>query len=239
MKTKKEIKAKLANQGLKQCPRCPESKPLSEFGKSKNTKDGLNSICKEHTKEYQDINKEEISKYQKEHYKENKEFFLKKAKIYRDKNKEKLAKWQKEYRNNNKEKTLKQVKKYRDKPENKVKRNKQQKERYHTDINFKIRTNLANRTRIALNGNTKSLPTMFLIGCSIDYLMYHIQEQFTEGMSWDNCGLDGWEIDHKLPCTSFDLSDPKQQLICFNYTNLQPLWAVDNRIKSDKILTQE
>ena len=47
-------------------------------------------------------------------------------------------------------------------------------------------------------------------------------------MNWNNCGLGGWEIDHILPCNSFDLSDPKQQELCFNYTNLQPLWAIDN-----------
>ena len=69
---------------------------------------------------------------------------------------------------------------------------------------------------------------MFLIGCEIDYLMFHIQEQFTKGMNWDNYGLHGWHIDHKIPCAKFDLSKESEQLKCFNYTNLQPLWAIDN-----------
>lgn len=46
------------------------------------------------------------------------------------------------------------------------------------------------------------------------------------------CGK--WNIDHIKPCTKFDLSDPKQQEICFNYKNLQPLWAVDNIRKGEK-----
>ena len=35
-------------------------------------------------------------------------------------------------------------------------------------------------------------------------------------------------------CTSFDLTNLEQQRLCFNYTNLQPLWATDNLSKSDK-----
>jgi len=36
--------------------------------------------------------------------------------------------------------------------------------------------------------------------------------------------------------SEFDLSDPKQQKQCFHYTNLQPLFATDNREKGAKIL---
>ncbi len=78
----------------------------------------------------------------------------------------------------------------------------------------------------------KSLSTMTLIGCDIDYFMYYIQKKFTKGMSWDNYG--DWHIDHIKPCTKFDLSKPNEQLKCFNYTNLQPLWAVDNLKKGNK-----
>ena len=98
--------------------------------------------------------------------------------------------------------------------------------------NFQFSSNLRSRIYSALKGNYKSLSTMFLIGCDIDYLMYHIQEQFTEGMSWDNYG--DWHVDHIKPCAKFDLSKPEEQHKCFNYTNLQPLWALDNILKGDK-----
>ena len=38
-------------------------------------------------------------------------------------------------------------------------------------------------------------------------------------------------IDHIRPCASFDLTQESDQLKCFNYTNIQPLWAIDNLIK--------
>ena len=45
-----------------------------------------------------------------------------------------------------------------------------------------------------------------------------------------------WHVDHIVPCSSFDLTSEKQQRICFNYKNLQPLWADENLRKSDRIL---
>lgn len=52
-------------------------------------------------------------------------------------------------------------------------------------------------------------------------------------------GKHGWHVDHIIPCSSFDLTDIKQQKICFHYTNLQPLWAIDNLKKSNKISLNE
>ena len=51
-------------------------------------------------------------------------------------------------------------------------------------------------------------------------------------MSWDNYGL--WHIDHRVPCVKFDLSKPIEQQKCFNFKNLQPLWAIDNLKKGAK-----
>jgi hypothetical protein len=53
-----------------------------------------------------------------------------------------------------------------------------------------------------------------------------------------DCKKAAWHVDHIIPCSSFDLTDSEQQKKCFHYTNLQPLWAIDNLKKSNKILTK-
>jgi hypothetical protein len=52
-------------------------------------------------------------------------------------------------------------------------------------------------------------------------------------MSWDNMGK--WHIDHIIPISS---ACGEVDLIKLNhYTNLQPLWEVDNLKKSNKIIS--
>lgn len=72
-----------------------------------------------------------------------------------------------------------------------------------------------------------------LIGCSISEFRSHIERQFRDGMSW---GGEGWHIDHILPVSYFNLSDPEQQKSCFNYTNTQPLWASENAAKGNRVV---
>ena len=74
--------------------------------------------------------------------------------------------------------------------------------------------------------------TMEYIGCSIEDLRTHLENKFSEGMTWENQGE--WHIDHIRPCASFDLDIEEERLACFHFTNLQPLWGPDNLSKSDK-----
>jgi hypothetical protein len=97
-----------------------------------------------------------------------------------------------------------------------------------------VAKNLRNRINLALNGISKSASTQELLGCSFDVFIQHLESQFKNGMSWGNRGRTGWHIDHIRPCASFDLSDPEQQRECFHYSNLQPLWAVDNIRKGSR-----
>jgi hypothetical protein len=103
------------------------------------------------------------------------------------------------------------------------------------DPSFKLSSNIRIRIYTALKNNSKSNKTKRLLGCSIKQLKQYLESKFTEGMNWGNYGLYGWHIDHIIPCSSFNLSKPEEQRKCFNYKNLQPLWAIDNIKKSNKI----
>jgi hypothetical protein len=111
------------------------------------------------------------------------------------------------------------------------------KARLATDPNYKIKEVLAHRIRRAIydGRNVKAAQTIELLGCSIDHVRAHLEALFQPGMTWENRGIHGWHIDHIIPVSYFDLSDPAQQRRCFHYTNLQPLWAKDNLSKAGNL----
>lgn len=129
--------------------------------------------------------------------------------------------------------------KYTARPEYKARRNALIKQRKATDPAFAIarvlRRTLARKLRRSLT--TKTANTMDLLGCSIAEFLSHLERQFLPGMTWSNWGrgANRWQIDHKRPIASFDLTDPDQQRICFHFSNTQPLWAIDNLRKHAKI----
>lgn len=84
----------------------------------------------------------------------------------------------------------------------------------------------------------KAAKTFDLLGCSLKHFISYIEGLMESGMTWENYGRDGWEIDHVLPCAAFDLTKPSEQRKCFHYTNTQPMWAKDNRSKGAKRLRQ-
>jgi hypothetical protein len=117
----------------------------------------------------------------------------------------------------------------------KIKKAKHKKRRRVSDINFRIGDNIRNAVNVALKGNYKAGHTIELLGCSVEYLHQYLENQFIDDMGWDNYGVHGWHIDHIIPLSYFDMSDPEQQKRAWHYTNLRPLWADDNLKKSNKI----
>jgi len=102
--------------------------------------------------------------------------------------------------------------------------------KYIKDPKHKIKRKLRNRLYSALKAKNaeKQLSAIALVGCSIEDLKKHIESQWLPGMTWENHTINGWHIDHIMPCNTFDLRDLEQQKICFHYTNLRPLWGSDN-----------
>jgi len=140
--------------------------------------------------------------------------------------------WAKEYREKNKEKLNQQHHNWimlHPNYEKEYQRNKRK-----LDLNFRVLCNLKSRIPKLLKGTTQSNNTLKLLGCSLEFLRKHLQSKFTLGMTWSNYGA--WHVDHIKPCASFDLTKESEQLKCFHYTNLQPLWAKDNLIKGYKLI---
>lgn len=206
----------------KKCCKCDKEKQLTCFHKQKASSDGHKSWCKECTRAYDRINKQK-----------NQEKIKEQQKKYRKKHKEHLNEQRKIWGSNNPEKVKANAKKYR--KNNKDKINEKRKQKRHNNINFKLRTSISNRIRMAIERGSKNTSSINLIGCSIEKLKTHLEKQFTDGMSWDNYGE--WHIDHIKPCCSFDLSKESEQKQCFHYSNMQPLWALDNLKKSGKFFT--
>ena len=101
------------------------------------------------------------------------------------------------------------------------------------DLHGYIRHLISGRMRIAIinQNKIKDIGTLELLGCSINEVRVHLENQFIGEMSWENSGE--WHIDHRRPCASFDLTNLDDQKICFHYSNLQPMWAAENMFKSD------
>jgi|LakMenEpi03Aug12_release.lakeMendotaPanAssembly.Ray.scaffolds.fasta_scaffold630888_1 hypothetical protein len=235
------VKDQLANFGLffwvnimntKICSKCLVEKSYSEYHKNKSTRTGVSSYCKLCANQYKSKSdrREKAKAREKEYRIENKDSIKIRRKlqtssqkykdtrrIYRAKTRDKAREYERSYREANKDKINSNVRK-----------------RQMTDVQFKIKHSLRSRLYKTVTGKNKSISVMNLIGCDIQFLLSYLKDMFTEGMSWDNYGE--WHIDHILPCSSFDLADIEQQKICFNYKNLQPLWAEDNLRKGAKII---
>jgi len=106
-------------------------------------------------------------------------------------------------------------------------------ERRRKELRFKLICTCRSRVNRAMAGKAKSAKTMKLIGCTPEKLIEHLESKFTDGMSWENHGAGNgkWQVDHVLPIAWFNLESEPQQSRAFHYTNLQPLWAIDNHRK--------
>ena len=243
------------------CCKCHTEKNVTEFGIRRLSKDGLNGSCRECTNAWtasrrairgDEIraqeragrlrNKEKRNAHARELYSQNPEKFKEITRKFRQDHSERVRQWERTYESKHKE----QYKIYR---QNWVKKNperKRENERnyYHRVLKFDefFRLNKSMRTAIGmtLRGNKCKLHWEDLVGYTLEELISHLEQQFTEGISWDNYGKGPgkWSIDHKLPISAhqFTSYDDEEFKKCWSLKNLQPLWSVENSRKKDKIM---
>lgn len=105
------------------------------------------------------------------------------------------------------------------------------KEKRASNPSFKIENAVRARMFAALKGKVKKNSIRDLPYTTSE-LIEHLSSLFLEGMSMDNYGE--WHIDHIKPCSLFDHTDRDQFLECWDLSNLQPLWSLDNISKGSK-----
>lgn len=183
---------------------------------------------KKYMKQYRLENKEKIKAYHKKYYS-------------RPEIKKKVIKYHKEYDQmpENKKRHKIQQKMYSKLPRRRERINKYNKNKYHTDIEYRIGKNMKSAIWNALktkgtskNGNSWSK----LVGYTKKELKEHLESLFKLGMSWEN--RSEWHIDHIIPQKLFNYtsySDPKFRE-CWALSNLQPLWAEENLNKGSRVL---
>lgn len=238
----------------KHCHKCNTTKPRTEFYKNNNKKDGLKVHCKDCNFKYQ---REYANKLLQERLiKKHLELENKTSKICKVCNiDEPFSAFNKsneikdgykticiecnnsaiaERKQKRREQTIANI------PNQKAKHLKSMvayvREKRKKDPLFKLKGDIRKIIGRCLrnNGYTKRSKTYNILGCTFDELFNHIEKQFVEGMSWEN--RNEWHIDHIVPIA---FGNTEEEIILINhYTNLRPLWAVDNISKGDK-LTEE
>ena len=119
-------------------------------------------------------------------------------------------------------------------------RNLYQKNKKKVDIQYRLKTNLTSSLWSAVkkgkNSGKRGGSAIKNLGCTISELIIHLEKQFKLGMTWNNWSINGWHIDHIIPLDYFNLTDLEEVKKACHYTNLQPMWAKENIVKSNKVL---
>jgi len=206
---------------------------------------------KEKAKEYKQLNKDQLKEYQKK-YKQS------------DKGKAAYAMAHEKYRQsaNGKEKIKKytqtdKFKEYariykttdRGKAANKKVYEKRQSKglineyarKYQTDRRkadpiYKLTADVRHRLIgfLKVHNMRKTNRTFKMVGCTPEFLKKYLEKKFKPGMTWKNHTQKGWHIDHIIPLNAAKTSEAVEKLM--HYTNLQPLWGIENIKKGNKII---
>jgi hypothetical protein len=176
---------------------------------------------------YRTENKEKIAAYQAIYYTGNKDKIAAFNAIYRVENKDKLTIYRAENKDKlaiywveNKDKIAASQAIYR-------------KNRLKTDDLFAVKRRIRCLVANSLKnkGYTKKSSVNEILGCSYEEFKTHIESQFLNGMSWEN--RNEWHIDHFIPLAS---AKTESEILKLNhYTNLRPMWAIDNIRKGAKM----
>lgn len=108
---------------------------------------------------------------------------------------------------------------------------------FNNPLKKQVRSNISRRLRHCID--KKNVHIFDIVGYSAEDLIKHLESQFQEEMTWDNYGrkpgIKCWEMDHITPESWFNYSSFEDEAFkkCWSLGNLQPKWALENKIKSN------
>lgn len=171
---------------------------------------------KEISKTWREKNREHLNETIRENYKNNPEKFKARQDRYRKLHAEEIKIKNKKYKLEHKDNAKLYEQKRRKEPLYRLK----------CSIRSLIKESIKHKTH---KTNTR---TEEILGCTIDEFIKYLESKFKEGMTIENHGK--WHIDHIIPISS---AKTEEEVFTLNhYTNLQPLWAIDNLKKGNKII---
>ena len=222
------------------CYRCHTERPADAFCKNKN-------LCKEC--------KRTESRIYRERYPERyREASRKGTAKWRANNPEKANAWQKNnpekrriiekrFRQKHTESVRETGRRWRDENPEKVReyglRSSRKFHRTHKDDpKYRLRVSMKRdmaRSLKAAGGSKAGRKWVDLVPYDFSDLRSHLERNFDNGMTWYNYGE--WHIDHKIPISAHNFTDPTHEDFqrCWALENLQPMWALGNIKKSNKL----
>ena len=197
--------------------------PIADFiSSSQQVSATMNAdAIKDRLKEYRIKNAKKLAEEKKCYYFLKRDHFLKYAKENQVKNKVHIKEYKRRYGIKNKEAIIEK---------RKIRYLKNKQKNNPTEV-IKLRVRSVTRCAFTRKGYTKKSKTHEILRCSFVELKTYLENQFKDGMNWDNRSK--WEIDHIIPLSSAKTEDELIKL--GHYTNLRPLWKEENQSKRDKM----
>jgi hypothetical protein len=210
----------------KACTKCGCVKPeTSEYFLVRSTKTGaLKTHCKSCG-----------SAYRKTYYASNKDTLLKDNKAYRESNyRDICAQRRMKYAENRVaiiERNLAYRSGNREAHRERVSRNSKKRMELDPVYAMQRRVKALIGTRLRSGGYSKKSRSHEILGCDWITFKLHIERQFVPGMTWENRSF--WHLDHIVPMAT---AKAECDVIALNhFTNLRPMWAIENIRKSDTV----
>lgn len=191
---------------MKKCTKCYQVKSFEEFY-SKKGRLGWDSWCKECYRKY--------------------------AENYREKYPERAKESIDKYLNNNRAIVRERGRQWRiDNPE----KSRLASHKWYKHTKNAVTECILVRVKESLRSFVRRRDLWKILSYTCEDFMRHIENQFGDGMSWDNHGE--WEFDHIIPISFFHFQSPKdvEFKMCWRLENIQPLWKHQHKQKAAKIL---